>query len=366
MFDILVAGAGLAGLTSARILAERGKKVLVVERRRHIGGNCYDYRNAHGITVHAHGPHIFHTNFRDVWDFVRRFSDFNYYQHRVLSYAQGVCYPFPINCDTLSMVMGKRIAVSEVAGILREEVAAAEFTDPPRNFRDAIVSQVGERLYEMFFAPYTEKQWGRSPELLSADVANRIPIRENRDDRYFSDTYQGIPGHGYTALMQRMADHENISILTGADYFSVRDIVSPELTIYTGELDRFFDYSYGKLEYRSLRFELKNYPVESYQDAAVVNYPKDYDWTRVTEFKKLSGEVSDMSTVCFEYPAAAGEPYYVVMTEENINKREAYLERITELEERGAFLFIGRLAEYRYYNMDQVIKRAMDRVGERF
>jgi len=216
----------------------------------------------------------------------------------------------------------------------------------------------------MFFKNYTIKQWERDPEELSPEVAKRIPIRTNRDDRYFSDKYQGIPKHGYTKMVENMLNHENIAILTGVDYFEVRDLFKSELTVYTGELDRFFDYVYGKLEYRSLRLELKTYDKEYYQPVAVVNYPNDYDWTRITEYKHFLNEKSEKTTVCFEYPLASGEPYYIVMTQDNMEKREKYMKEVKKLEESGEYIFVGRLAEYKYYNMDQVIEVSKEKVSK--
>jgi UDP-galactopyranose mutase len=361
-YDILVVGAGLAGSTAARILAEKGKKVLVVEKHKHVAGHCHDYKNEYGITVHTYGPHIFHTNNKKVWDFVHRFTEFHYYQHKVLSYAEGKLFPFPINRDTIKEIFGIEIGTHEVKEFLENEVKKSKFNNPPKNFRDAVVSQVGERLYEMFFKNYTIKQWERDPEELSAEIAKRIPVRENRDDRYFSDKYQGIPKYGYTKMVENMLDHENISLLLGADYFEIKDIIKPELTIYTGELDRFFEYKYGKLEYRSLELELKTFDKENYQPVATVNYPNDYDWTRITEFKHFLNEKSNKTTVCFEYPKSEGEPYYIVMTEDNMKKREQYMKEVEELEKTGKYLFIGRLAEYKYYNMDQVIEASMNKI----
>ncbi|APT76060.1 UDP-galactopyranose mutase [Marinitoga sp. 1137] len=363
-YEIIIVGAGLAGATAARLLAEKGKKVLVIEQHKHIAGHCHDYKNEHGITVHTYGPHIFHTKNKKVWNFVNRFTEFHYYQHKVLSYAEGKLIPFPINRDTLKEVFGIEIGTHEVKEFLEKEVKKSKFNNPPKNFRDAVVSQVGERLYEMFFKNYTIKQWERDPEELSAEIAKRIPVRENRDDRYFSDQYQGIPKHGYTKMVENMLDHENISLLLGADYFEVNDLFESELTIYTGELDRFFDYKYGKLEYRSLELEFKTFDKEYYQPVATVNYPNDYDWTRITEFKHFLDEKSNKTTVCFEYPKAEGEPYYVVMTEDNMEKRKKYMEEVEKLEKTGKYIFVGRLAEYKYYNMDQVIEKSIERVEE--
>jgi UDP-galactopyranose mutase len=363
-YDILIVGAGLAGSTAARILAENGKKVLIVEKHKHIAGHCHDYKNEYGITVHKYGPHIFHTKNKEVWDFVNRFTEFHYYQHKVLSYVEGKLIPFPINRDTLKEIFGIDIGTHEVKEFLEKEVKKSTFNNPPKNFRDAVVAQVGERLYELFFKNYTIKQWERDPEELSPEIAKRIPIRENRDDRYFSDQYQGIPKYGYTKMVEKMLDHENISLLLGADYFEIKDLFESELTIYTGELDKFFDYKYGELEYRSLELVLKTYDKEYYQPVATVNYPNDYDWTRITEFKHFLDEKSQKTTVCFEYPKAKGEPYYIVMTEDNMKKREQYMKEVKKLEESGKYIFVGRLAEYKYYNMDQVIESSKKKIEE--
>ncbi len=361
-FEVIVVGSGLSGSTAARILAEAGYKVLITEKRKHVGGNVYDYKNEYNITIHKYGPHIFHTNYKDVWDFANRFAKFRHYQHKVLSYVDGRYIPFPINLDTIRELFGVSISVNEMEEFLRKEVEKSAYNDPPRNFKDVIVSQVGERLYETFFKNYTIKQWEKDPEELSPEVAKRIPIRFSRDDRYFSDKYQGIPERGYTDLVNKMLDHENITVMLGADYFEVRNLFKPKLLVYTGELDRFFDYTYGKLEYRSLRFECRTYDVEYYQPVAVVNYPNDYDFTRITEYKYFLGENSEKTTVCFEYPKSEGIPYYVVLTKENEEKREKYMREVEKLEKSGEYLFIGRLAEYKYYNMDQAIKMSMEKV----
>ena len=359
--EVIVVGAGFSGAVSARLLAESGRRVLVIERLNHIGGHCYDYQNEYGMTVHQYGPHIFHTRKKTVWDFLNRFSSFHYYQHRVLSYAQGNYYPFPINLDTLNQVFGTHLNVNEIDEFLKKEISRYSNDESSENFESAVISQVGQRLYELFFKNYTIKQWERDPKELSAQLAKRIPIRKNRDNRYFSDPYQGIPEKGYTALIQQILKHPNISVLTNTDYFSIRDRFSPSLTVYTGELDKYFDYQYGKLEYRSLELEFKHYNREYYQPVATVNYPNDYDWTRITEFKHFLDEKSEKTTVCFEYPKATGEPYYVVLNEENLKKREQYMRDVEELEKKGAFLFTGRLAEYQYYNMDQAVLNAVQK-----
>ncbi len=362
-FDAVVVGAGLAGTTSARLLAESGKKVLLIEKRRHIAGNCYDYKNEYGITVHKYGPHIFHTNNSRVWKFVNRFSKFRYYQHRVLSYVDGKYLPFPINRDTIAELFGVDLPTAEVESFLREEVRRSKFNIPPQNFEDQVISQVGERLYEKFFKGYTIKQWNKDPKELSADIAKRVPIRSSRDGRYFTDKYQGIPVQGYTRMMERILNHENISVLLGVNYFDIKEELKSDLTVYTGKLDEFFGYSFGRLEYRSLRFEFITYDMEYYQPAAVVNYPNDYDWTRITEYKYFLDEKVPKTTVSYEYPVGEGEPYYVVLTKENMMRREKYMKEVKKLERSGEYIFVGRLAEYKYYNMDQVIEKALERLS---
>lgn len=361
-YDVLVVGSGLAGATAARLLAEKGKKVLVVEKRKQIGGNCYDYMNEHGITVHLYGPHIFHTNNKPVWDFLNRFTKFNSFQHRVLSFAEGRLIPFPINRDTICDVYGVDISVDEVHGFLAKEVKKADFNEPHENFRDAVVSQVGERLYELFFKNYTKKQWEKEPEEISPEIASRIPVRENRDPRYFSDKYQGIPVHGYTKMIENMLTHDNISLMLNSDYFEIKDGIDFEMTVYTGKLDSFFGRSHGRLDYRSVNFQFETLEVETFQPAAVVNYPNDYDFTRISEFKQMTGEKNSATTLCYEYPSAEGEPCYVVISKENIEKRELYLREVEKLEKTGKFIFVGRLAEYKYYNMDQVVDAIMKKI----
>jgi UDP-galactopyranose mutase len=362
-YDVIVVGAGLAGSTAARCLAEKGKKVLVMERLPYVAGHCHDYRDKTGITVHTYGPHIFHTQDESVWAFVRKFSEFRDYRHRVQSFAEGRLFPFPINRDTVNEAFGTRLADSEVAGFLKAEAAKADVPLPPVNYRDAVVSQVGERLYELFFKNYTAKQWGRDPEALSADLAKRIPVRMNGEDGYFSDTHQGLPTQGYTAMVERMLAHDGIELKLDADYLELKDAAEAGLVVYTGELDRFFGFRHGKLEYRSLDLEFKTLDEERFQEAAVVNYPNDVAWTRITEFKTMTGEKSDKTVLCYEYPKSAGEPYYVVPDERNSRIRAAYLGEADALEKSGKFVFVGRLAEYAYYNMDQVIKRSLEKVG---
>ena len=363
-YDIIVVGGGLSGATSACLLAEKGYKVLVIEQKKHTAGQIFDYKDEHGISLHKYGPHIFHTKIKKVWDFVNRFAEFNHFQHSVLSFAEGDFIPFPINRITLNKVFGENLTTADVASFLQKEVQKSTFNKDIVSFRDAVVSQVGEHLYGLFFEKYTKKQWNCDPEELSPELAGRIPVRENNDCRYFSDKYQGIPSKGYTAMVENMINHENIHLLLGCDYNDVKDKFSSKLTVYTGELDRFFDYKFGKLAYRSVKIEFKTFEQEQFQQAPVVNYPNDYDFTRITEFKHLTGEKSPKTTVCFEYPSAEGLPFYTVPNKENQDLREQYMQEVKQLEDTGNYLFIGRLAEYKYYNMDLAIESAIKRVSQ--
>lgn len=362
-YDIVVVGCGLSGATSARLLAERGFKILMIEQKKHIGGQIYDYKNDAGITVHQYGPHIFHTKIEEVWKFVNRFTTFSNFQHRVLSFADGDFINFPINRLTVNKVFGVNLTSEEVPAFLQQEVEKSRFNNPPQSFRDKVVSQVGERLYGLFFEKYTEKQWNCDPDKLSPDLAGRIPVRSNNDCRYFSDKYQGMPTRGYTKMIENMIDHENISVLLGVDYQTIKNELNPKLLVYTGELDKFFNCEFGKLTYRSVKLDFQTFDQDHYQPGPVVNYPNDYDYTRCTEFKWMTGEQSPKTTVCFEYPSAEGLPFYTMPDKENEELRARYMKKVQALEEQKTHLFIGRLAEYKYYNMDLVIDSAIKRIN---
>lgn len=361
-YDVIVVGSGLAGATAANILGNRGLKVLVVEKKAHIGGQCYDFKNEAGLTVQKYGPHIFHTGKKQVWDFVTHFTDFNTYSHRVLSCVAGELYDFPINRQTINKLFNRSLSEAEIPDFLQHEVSEAEFRIPFRSFRDAIVSQVGERIYSAFIENYTRKQWGCEPVLLSPDLAGRIIVRRNDDSRFFNDPHQGIPERGYTEMIRQMLSHQNISVLLGVNYELSHHQYEADCCVYTGELDRFFEYKYGRLEYRSVRLEFRTYEKESFQEVAVVNYPDENEWTRITEFKKFTFEKSPFTTVCYEYPDAHGEPFYVVPSSQNGQMRAKYMEEVEKLEQTGRYIFIGRLAEYKYYNMDDVIEAAINKV----
>lgn len=359
----LVVGAGISGATAARLLAEAGLRVAVLESRDHLAGNCFDSLNQDGLFVQTHGPHIFHTADEQVWRFLCRFTDWLPYEHRVLASVGGTLLPFPINLDTVDRLFGRTFTPEEMREFLEQEVSGSVFGNPPENFRDQVVSQVGERLYEAFFRHYTEKQWGRKPESLSAEVAKRIPLRFSHDDRYFSDPFQGIPSKGFTEMIRQLLDHPNIEVSLNRDFFDGRIPGSPALTVYTGELDRFFRYKHGKLEYRSLRMDFATLDEERHQPAGVVNYPGKEPYTRITEFKHFYLQQNPRTVLCTEYPSSEGHPYYVVYSEENLARRSLYMGEASTLEKAGTHLFCGRLAEYRYYNMDQAVASAMGKVG---
>jgi UDP-galactopyranose mutase len=353
MFDYLVVGAGFAGVTIAERLAHSGKRVLICDKRPHVGGNAYDHYDEAGVLVHKYGPHIFHTNSRDVFDYLSQFTTWRPYQHRVLASVDGQLLPIPINLDTVNRMYGTAYTA---LGLEDYFASVAEPVAQVRTSEDVIVSRVGRELYEKFFRNYTRKQWGLDPSELDASVTARVPVRTNRDDRYFTDTYQAMPLHGYTRMFERMLAHPNIKILLNADYREVEGTIPHAEVIYTGPVDEFFEFRFGRLPYRSLDFvfETKNVPVA--QAAPVINYPNENAYTRVTEFKYLTGQEHSKTTLVYEYAKAEGDPYYPVPRPENT----ALYRRYQELADATTGVhFIGRLATYKYYNMDQVVAQAL-------
>jgi UDP-galactopyranose mutase len=354
MFDYLIVGAGFAGSVLAERLARgSGKKVLLVDRRPHIGGNAYDCYNDAGILIHKYGPHIFHTNSREVFEYLSKYTRWRSYEHRVRASVDGQLVPIPINLDTINQLYGLSLTSLEM------EKFFASVAEPCENIRtseDVVVSRVGRELYEKFFRGYTRKQWGLDPSQLDAMVTARVPVRTNRDDRYFSDTYQAMPLHGFTRMFENMLDHPNIKVLLNCDYREVADDVHYENMVYTGPVDEFFDYRYDKLPYRSLRFEHETINQEWKQPVAVVNYPNEHLYTRVTEFKHLTGQEHSKSSLVYEYPQDEGDPYYPVPRPEN---NEIYKKYQALAEARTDVHFVGRLATYKYYNMDQVVAQAL-------
>ena len=353
IFDYLIVGAGFAGSVLAERLARgSGKHVLLVDRRSHIGGNAYDHYDDAGILVHKYGPHIFHTNSKEVFQYLSRFTEWRHYQHKVLASVDGQLVPIPINLDTINRLYGLNLSAFEMEQFL---LSRAEPKDCLATSEDVVVSKVGRELYEKFFRGYTRKQWGLDPSELDAQVTARVPTRTNRDDRYFTDAYQSMPKHGFTRLFANMLDHPNIRILLNTDYRDIKQIVPFRDMIYTGPVDEFFDFQFGKLPYRCLEFRHETLNQSQFQPVAVVNYPNDYEFTRITEFKHLTGQEHPKTSIVYEFPRAEGDPYYPIPRGENAHLYRQYLGLAAE----AGVHFVGRLATYRYYNMDQVVAQAL-------
>ena len=355
-YDVLVVGAGFAGSVMAERLARvDGKRVLVVDRRAHIGGNAYDHIDANGLLVHAYGPHIFHTNSKDVFDYLSRFTRWRDYEHRVLAEVRGQQVPIPINRTTLSRLFGVTLADDAAAAAFLAK--RAEPVDPVRTSEDVVVSAVGRELYELFFRGYTRKQWGLDPSELDRSVTARIPTRTDTDDRYFTDQFQAMPAQGYTAMFEAILDHPLIDVETGVDFREIEKEVAFGHLVFTGPIDEFFDHRYGPLPYRSLNFRHETLDQSRYQSVGTVNHPDEaVPYTRVTEFKHLTGQDHPRTSIVYEYPSATGDPYYPVPRPEN----QALYKRYEALAlARPDVTFVGRLASYRYYNMDQVVGQAL-------
>jgi UDP-galactopyranose mutase len=352
-FDFLVVGAGFAGSVVAERLASAGLKVAIVDKRPHVGGNAYDHHDASGLLVHRYGPHIFHTNSQDVFDYLSRFTEWRPYQHRVKAWVDGRLVPIPINLDTINELYGTRLTSFEMERFLAER---AEQRDPVRTSEDVIVSKVGRELYDKFFKHYTRKQWGLDASELDAMVTARVPVRTNRDDRYFTDRFQAMPLHGYTRMFERMLSHPNIKIVLNTDHREADAFLPFRELVYTGPIDEYFDFRFGALPYRSLQFRHETHPVRRYQDAPVVNYPNENAYTRVTEFKWLTGQEHDRTSIVYEYPTDEGDPYYPVPRQENQERYRQY-ERLAAA--TPGVHFAGRLGTYKYYNMDQVVAQAL-------
>lgn len=356
--DILVVGAGFAGSVSARVLAEAGHSVLVIDKRPHIGGNAYDEYDAHGILIHRYGPHLFHTNSERVFQWLSQFTEWRVYEHRVLAQVDGQLLPIPINRTTINRLYGLDL---DEAGMAKYLESVREVRKPVRTSEDVVLNSVGRDLCEKFFRGYTRKQWGLDLCELSAGVAARIPTRTNDDDRYFTDTLQAMPKEGYTKLFEQILNHSNITIQLATDYHTLREHIHTRHTVYTGPIDAYYGYHYGPLPYRSLRFEHEHLPDQAqYQPVGTVNYPNDYDYTRITEFKHATGQVHSGTSIVREYPQADGDPYYPIPRPENDELYQRYKDLS---EEELDVTFVGRLAQYKYYNMDQVVAAAL-KAGE--
>lgn len=360
VYDIIIVGSGISGAVLAeRYANEQNLKVLVIEKRNHIGGNCYDFYNSDEILVPQYGPHFFHTNDKEVWDYVSLFTKWYKYEHRVLSNVNGIHVPVPVNINTINILFNQALKNEKETKIW----LASQITQiaNPKNSEESAISRVGRNLYELMFKGYTKKQWDLWPKELDASVMNRIPVRYNYDDRYFSDTFQAMPLKGYHKLFFNMLSNKNITVLLGTDYFNIKDQLGKYSKLYfTGRIDRYFDYLHlAPLQYRSLYFKYQTLRMNYFQSHAQINYPNDHDWTRITEPKHATGQVSELTTIIKEYSTWDGEPYYPVPNIKNEQIYASYKKEAIKLERQGIY-FVGRLANYKYYNMDQAFRNALD------
>ena len=355
-YDYLIVGAGFAGSVLAeRLATQHGARVLLIDRRPHIGGNAYDEPNEAGILYHKYGPHIFHTNSEQVVEYLSQFTDWRPYEHRVLAYVREKLVPIPINRTTLNELFGLDLKTDDEAA---EYLASrAEPVADIKTSEDVVINAVGRELYELFFRGYTRKQWDLDPSELDKQVTARIPTRTNTDDRYFTDAFQAMPRDGYTAMFNRILDHPLIEVRTGVDFRDVRDDVDYDHLIYTGPVDEYFDYRFGKLPYRSLKFDHQTLDQEQFQRTGTVNYPsQDVPFTRISEYKHLTGQKAPVTTITYEYPSADGDPYYPIPRPENQELFKKY-EALADATDNVTF--VGRLATFRYYNMDQIVGQAL-------
>lgn len=358
--DILIIGAGISGATLAERYASIGKKVVVLEKRGHIAGNCYDEYDENGILVSKYGAHLFHTNDAGVWEYVQRFAEWYPWEHKVIARVDNKTVPIPVNINTVNILFGENITKEDEmkAWLDKNRIPF----DKPKNGEEAVMNRVGPVLYEKMFKHYTKKQWDKYPEELNASVLERIPVRYNQDGRYFSDTYQALPKGGYTKVFENMLNHPNITVMLNTDYFDVKDQFEGfEKLFYTGPIDRFFEFRdemMEKLEYRSINFVTEHLDQEFFQENSVVNYPgQEVDYTRIIEYKHFGNQQSPKTSIVKEYTVDTGEPYYPVPNERNHQIYEKYKEKADLLQN---VYFVGRLANYKYFNMDQAFRNALD------
>ncbi|MBO5371561.1 MAG: UDP-galactopyranose mutase [Lachnospiraceae bacterium] len=374
MYDSIVIGSGAAGSTVARKLAEAGKKVLILEKRSHVGGNCYDAPDEFGILIHEYGPHIFHTNEEDVYEFLSEFTEWYLFGHEVVANVHGELIPVPFNLNTLHKVYDKEKA-DKLEKLLIEEYG--EGSRVPimklRENQNPEIKAIADYVYENIFLQYTMKQWGQTPEEIDPAVTGRVPVLISYDNRYFQDKYQGMPKDGYTPMFEKMLNHPKITVELSVDCKSRLEFGEEQVlfdgvpfdgdVIYTGALDELFDCEFGRLPYRSLDFKFEHFKQDSYQGRSVVNYTVSEAFTRITEFKYLTGQIDTNGTTIvkeysFAYTGAEGEtPYYAIINDENQTLYEKYAERIKKI--KNVYL-LGRLAEYKYYNIDAIVKKALE------
>ena len=358
-FKYVIVGAGLAGITMAeRIATQLHEKVLVIDKRAQVGGNVYDEYNSDGILVQMYGPHTFHTNDKEVFDYICQYTKWHEYQHRVQSYVNGNFVPMPISLETINKLYNMNLSEDEMDAFIESKKIKI---DEIKTSEDVVLSQGGMDIYEKFFKYFTIKQWGGDPAEMDKSVISRIPFRKNRDTRYFTDKYQGNPQGGFTQMCKNMLNHSEIKVMLNTDYKEVIDGIRYEKLIYTGPIDYYFDFKFGELKWRSIKFIFETHDCESYQPLASTRWPMDYDYTRITEFKKLTGQKHAKTTILKEIPCDGDEPFYTFPTAEWKALAQKYRNEATK--EKNV-IFLGRLAEYKYYDMDDVIRRALDVFSE--
>lgn len=380
MFNYVIIGSGFSGSVIAeRIANVLNKKVLIIEKRNHIGGNCYDYKDENGIIVHKYGPHIFHTNYKEVWDYLFNFTEWRIYHHKVLAFVDGKKIPIPFNLNSLYEVFSPSLAKRLEDKLLSKYKHGAKVPILElRKTNDQDLKFLANYIYKKIFVNYTAKQWGRKPEEIDPEVTARVPVVISRDNKYFTDKYQGVPKEGYTKIFERMLAHPNIKILLNTNFKEVLkvDLESRKIyflgqefkgkVIFTGMIDELFDYKFGVLPYRSLNLKFETIEKEYFQEVAVVNYPNDYDFTRITEFKHIHPVETKKTIILKEYPKSyeAGKdiPYYPIFAEEARERYNKYKELAKKFDN---LILVGRLAEYRYYDMDDAVKRALEVFEER-
>lgn len=356
-FDYMIVGAGYTGcILAERIASQLNKKVIIVDKRDHIAGNAYDYYDEHGILVHKYGPHIFHTSSKKVWDYLSQFTDWNTYMHHVKAVVEGKPVPVPFNLNSIYELFPPKYAEKLEALLIQNYGFGLKIPIlKMKEVKDEDLKFLADYIYKNVFYGYTIKQWNLKPEELDYNVTSRIPVYISRDNRYFQDIYQALPRKGYTEMFSKMISHPNIRLLLKTDYREAESYIKFDKMIYTGPIDQYFDNMFGELPYRSLRFDIVNFETERYQEVGQMNYPNNYDYTRITEFKHLSQQKHPRTTVAFEYPqeyiSGENDPYYPIPRPVNSELFDKYKAEADKLD--GSVFFAGRLADYKYYNMDQ-------------
>ncbi|PID83981.1 UDP-galactopyranose mutase [Candidatus Gracilibacteria bacterium] len=363
----VIVGAGLSGIVIAQRLAKKGEKVFIIEKRNHIGGNCYDYFDKNGILIHKYGPHIFHTNMEDVWEYLNTFTKFTNFQHKVLAWVDSNLIPVPFNFNSIETSFAKELAKKIENSLLEyyeygSKVSISELRRKAQETKDTNLRFVADYIFEKVFKNYTVKQWGINAEDINPSVLKRVPVVMSRDNRYFPHhKYQGMPEDGYTKMFEKMLSGKNIHVVLNTDYEDVIHDINYKSLYFTGPIDRFFNYKYGKLDYKKTLYQLEEHEKQSYQENIVINYPNDYEYTRITEFKKFYPNSPtfgiDKTVICKEIPGIGNIDAYPVETDINLEILEKYKDEAQKIKNVH---FLGRLANYKYMDMDQTIKNALD------